>query len=193
MVSGRAGSLGIARMARKALHLSGVSDVDVLRIVRAEKKAMPKGLSIPRAKVAIWAASPSGRTPRQDDDFAGARASAMKRSPSGAVMSRRGPAKVPLLRAMCSTLSARCMGVVFAAGVERHLEARRRDRQRIGGARDECGWLGDRTIRLRLRQVGEGDLVRMPGARWFQSVNAACPVRTGFGRRFGRRTPQELR
>jgi hypothetical protein len=55
------------------------------------------------------AALPSAPTPRRMK-MVPAPESARKRSPLGAVRMRRGMVKVPLLRAMCSLLSARCMG-----------------------------------------------------------------------------------
>ena len=65
-----------------------------------------------------------------------------------------------------------------AAGVERDLEARRRDGPCIGGARDDMRRVVDRLLGLGLGRSARVILWRTPGCCWFQSVKAAWPVRT---------------
>ena len=106
---------------------------------------MPKGWSRPVAKVAICAALPSGPTPRRTMTSP-APESERNRSPLGAVRIRRGSVKVPAAAGHVLDVVGTLHGRGVAAGVERDLEAGRRDGPGVGRARDDGGWLFEDSV-----------------------------------------------
>ena len=120
---------------------------------------MPKGWCRSVAKTEICCGLPSAPTPRKTWILP-ASLSARNRSPLGA-----------------TRMQAR---IVEAGGVELDLEALGRDGPRVGGAGNDVGAVVDGLIGSGRGQIGDGEMAAGAGRLVRASVNAACPVSTGW-------------
>jgi hypothetical protein len=122
---------------------------------------MPKGWSRPVANFSIWAALPSGPTPRRrrcssagvgEEEIAVGRGADEARHGEGAAAERHHLLVVRTLH-----------GSGVAAGIEGDFEAGGRDGPCIGGTRNHMRRVVDGLIGLGLGQVGERDLAADAG------------------------------
>ena len=134
-VSGAAAGMQVAGVVRDALYGGGVADVDVLRVV-GRIKGDAEGVVEAGGELFDLSGFAVGSDAAKNKEDAGAgvgeKEIAVGRGPDEA---RHGKCAAAARHVLLVVGALHGGGV--AAGIERDLEAGRRDRPRIGGARDE--------------------------------------------------------